>query len=208
MPPRLRQLALTAHVSLSVGWLGAVLAYLALAIAGLVGAEPPRVRAAYVAMELIGWSVIVPLSLGALLTGLVQSLGTEWGLFRHYWVAAKFVLTVLATTILLLHMKNVSWMARLAESTPLGAGDHLQFRKHLLVHAAGGLVVLLTATVLSLHKPWGRTRYAQRMLEEQRRGEPGATRAGSRSSVLLLGLALLLLVVVLLHLGGGGPALH
>ena len=41
-------------------------------------------RGAYLAMDLIGWFVIVPLSLASLLTGLVQALGTTWGLFRHY----------------------------------------------------------------------------------------------------------------------------
>lgn len=55
------------------------------------------VRAAYLAMDLTGRFVIVPLSLGSLLTGRVQSLGTTWGLFRHYWVLMKFQITILAT---------------------------------------------------------------------------------------------------------------
>ena len=81
MRPRLRKFTLTAHVTFSVGWLGAVVAYLALAIAGLTRQDAQVVRAAFLSMELIGWFVIVPLSLAALFTGLVQSLGTEWGLF-------------------------------------------------------------------------------------------------------------------------------
>src|SRR5438876_8144523 len=97
MTPRLRKFALTAHVTSSVGWLGAVVAYLALAIAGLTSQDAQRVRAACLAMELIGWFVIVPCSLAALLTGVVQSLGTEWGLFRHYWILVKFLLTIGAT---------------------------------------------------------------------------------------------------------------
>ena len=63
MTPRLRKFGLTAHVMFSVGWLGAVAAYLALAIAGLTSQDAQMVRAAYLAMKLIGWSVIVPLSL-------------------------------------------------------------------------------------------------------------------------------------------------
>ncbi|HYN23361.1 MAG TPA: hypothetical protein VE078_20565, partial [Thermoanaerobaculia bacterium] len=64
----------------------------------------PRVRAAYLAMELTAWFVIVPLILASLLTGLVQSLGTTWGLFRHYWVLAKLVLTVFVTIVLMLQL--------------------------------------------------------------------------------------------------------
>jgi uncharacterized membrane protein len=72
-------------------------------------------------MNLIGWLVIVPFSLAALLSGLVQSLTTQWGLFRHWWIVVKLVLTVVAVIVLLRHMEAVSRMARIAaEATPLG----------------------------------------------------------------------------------------
>lgn len=80
MPPHLRKLALTAHVTASVGWLGAVGAFLALAIAGLTSPDAHMVRAAYLGMDLTGWFVIVPLSFASLLTGLVQALVTPMGL--------------------------------------------------------------------------------------------------------------------------------
>lgn len=114
MTPGLRKFSLTAHITFSVGWLGAVAGFLALAVAGLNSQDAQMVRAAYLAMELIGWFVIVPLSLASLLTGLVQSLGTEWGLFRHYWVLAKLLITVLATIVLLLHMQPICHIAGVA----------------------------------------------------------------------------------------------
>ena len=58
--PGLRKFALTAHVTSSVGWLGAVAAFLALAVVGLIGRDAQTVRASYLSMELIGWYVIVP----------------------------------------------------------------------------------------------------------------------------------------------------
>ena len=84
MTPRLRKFALLAHVTFSVGWLGSVAGYLALAMTGLTSRDDSPARCAYLSMELIGWTVIVPFSLAALLSGLVQSLGTDWGLLRHY----------------------------------------------------------------------------------------------------------------------------
>nr|BFE80578.1 hypothetical protein GCM10020093_031790 [Planobispora longispora] len=48
MPPRLRKLALTAHVTSSVGWLGAVAAFLVLALAGLSGQDVQTMRTASV----------------------------------------------------------------------------------------------------------------------------------------------------------------
>lgn len=162
MTSSIRKFVFTAHVTFSVGWLGAVVAYLGVAIAGLTSHDAQMVRAAYLVTALIGWFVIVPLSFATLLTGLVQSLGTEWGLFRHYWIVSKFVLTAGATIILLVHMQAVSHMAHIAVETSLSGGDHRAMRTQLVVHAAGGLLVLLTTTVLSIYKPWGRTPYGRR----------------------------------------------
>jgi hypothetical protein len=162
MTPRLRKFALTAHVVFSVGWLGAVVAYLALAIAGLTGGDAQTARAAYLSMESIGWFVIVPSCVAALMTGLVQSLGTEWGLFRHYWILAKLLLTVVATVVLLLHMPAVSRMSDVAAGATWSPADLVAPRIQLVVHAAGGLLVLLTATALSIYKPWGRTGFGLR----------------------------------------------
>ncbi len=158
MTSRLRKFVLTAHVAFSVGWLGAVAAYLALAIAGLTSQDAHMVRAVYLAMELTGWFVIVPLSLASLLTGLFQSLGTEWGLFRHYWILVKFLLTIGAITILLLHMPAVSLMSGLVAETTLSSAE-LGVRISPVVHAVGGLLVLLVATTLSVYKPRGMTAY-------------------------------------------------
>src|SRR5437660_10662906 len=101
MTPALRKLNLTAHVTCSVGWFGAGAGFLVLSIAGLNSQDAPRVRAAYLAMELIAWCVIVPLSFASPLTGIVQSLGTSWGLFRHYWILMKLLMTIPCTGLLL-----------------------------------------------------------------------------------------------------------
>lgn len=77
MTAGIRKVALTFHVTSSVGWLGAVIGFLALAVAGLTSASEDTVRASYVAMNLVGWTVIVPLALASTLSGLVMSLGTE-----------------------------------------------------------------------------------------------------------------------------------
>lgn len=158
MSPRTRKLALTSHVIFSVGWLGAVAAYLPLAIAGLRSEDAEVVRAAYLAMEQIGWFVIVPLCLAALVSGLVQSLGTEWGLFRHYWVLVKFGITVISTIILLLHMPAVSRTAAMAREMELPIAALGLLQRQLFIHAALGLLVLIAITAISVFKPWVRTR--------------------------------------------------
>src|SRR6266700_1571983 len=97
----LRKFALTLHVVASVGWIGAVAVFLALAVVGLVSPDIAHVRASYVAMDLTYESVIIPLGLASLVTGVISSLGTEWGLFRYYWVLVKLLLTVPAIMLML-----------------------------------------------------------------------------------------------------------
>ncbi len=175
MPPRLRKAVLTAHVTTSVGWLGAVAAYLALDLVTVAGQDVTSVRGAYIAMDLIVRYAIIPLALSAVLIGRINALGTPWGLVRHYWVLAKLVLTVLATLILLQEASAVGRLAALAvaEADPRDLPS-------TLVHSAGGLLVLLTTAVLS---PRGLTRYGWRKQQERRTGSPHQAPARpSRSS--------------------------
>jgi hypothetical protein len=166
LPPGLRKFTLTIHLSCSVGWVGAVVAYLALGISAVTSHDAETVRAAWIAMELTGWFVIVPLAVAALLTGLVMALGTPWGLFRYYWVLITLMLTILATVVLLLHMPTVSSLADMAR-----AADAADLRRlgGDLFHPGLGLVVLLAIMVLNVYKPRGLTRYGWRKQQEQRR---------------------------------------
>ena len=166
MPPRLRKFALTAHVTTTVGWLGAVVVFLALAVVGLASQDARTVRGAYLVMEPAAWFVLVPLAFASLLTGLVQSLGTPWGLFRHYWVLFKLLLTVLATIVLLIYMETFSRMAGVAADPSADLG--LVRNASPVLHAALALLVLLVTTTLAIYKPRGMTPYGWRKQREQR----------------------------------------
>src|SRR5918994_2785669 len=177
MAPRLRKFALAAHITLAVGWIGAVAGYIALDVAVATSQDAQTVRAAYLAMELIVWYVIVPLALASLLTGLVMSLGTNWGLFRHYWVLISLLLTIIATVVLLVETQTIGYFANVA-ADPRTSDDDLRALGNTLVHSVGGTVVLLVILVLNVYKPRGMTRYGWRKQQEDQRrkehvGEPG-----------------------------------
>lgn len=169
MSPRVRKLALTAHLTLSVGWIGAVVVYLALGVTAVAGRDGHTIRSAWIAMEASGWFVIVPFALGSLLTGVVMALGTRWGLFRHYWVLFSFALTVFAVIVLLLHMPTVSMLADVARNADL---DVLRTLGGDLGHPAIGLVVLIAVQVMNIYKPSGLTRYGRRARDKTRQGDP------------------------------------
>lgn len=159
MSASVRRAALALHILSSVGWIGAAAGYLVLGVVAAISEEPLTIRAAWIAMELIGWRAVVPLGCLALLTGLVMSLGTPWGLLRHYWVLFALVLTVLALTVLILHMPTVTAGADLARTVDDRAvaamgGD--------VLHPALGLVVLVVVAVLNVYKPRGVTGFGRR----------------------------------------------
>jgi hypothetical protein len=210
MTSGLRKFALITHVTSSVGWLGAVGAFLALAIAGVSSQDAQIVRAAYLAMHLTTWFVIVPLSLAALLTGIVQSLGTTWGLFRHYWIVTKLLLTVLATLILLVHTQPIDRVAAVAAQTTLATGDLHQLRIQLVGDACAALFVLLVTTMLSVYKPWGMTSYGLRKQDEMTAAwRPNPTRQpGHQGRYVLFGIIAVVVLVLLLHLAGFGLHAH
>lgn len=155
MSPRARKLVLTAHVTTSVGWLGALAVFLVHALVGLMSQEEQVVRATSIAMGLTAWVVIMPLCIATLVTGLTQALASAWGVARHYWVFFKLVITVIATAVLLLKLGPISVLADAASTAAFSSGDLLGLRRSLALHAAGGVLILLGAAALGVYKPAG-----------------------------------------------------
>ena len=166
MTVRLRKVMLTAHVAASVGWLGAVTVFLGLAIVGLTHDNPLTVRGAYAVMEPTAWLVLVPLAVASLVTGVVQSLGSAWGLFRHYWVLFKLLINVVATVILLMYTETLRYLASVADDA---RADLSAVRNPSpALHAALAALLLVLATVLAVFKPRGMTPYGQRKRRAER----------------------------------------
>lgn len=159
MKPNLRKFALTAHVTFSVGWLGAVASFLALAVISLTSQDDQTVRATYLVMEPAAWFVLVPFAFASLLTGLIVSVGTPWGLVRHYWVLFKLLINVFATIVLLMYMETFSYLAGIAAASD---DPGVVRSSSPMLHSVLALLVLLVATVLAVYKPRGMTPYGRR----------------------------------------------
>jgi hypothetical protein len=152
--------AVTTHVTVSVGWVGAVITFIAIAVVGLTADDEVSVRGAYLVMDAAARYVLVPLALLSLVTGVVQSLGTTWGLLRHHWVVVKLLITVVATGVLLLYLRTFAVMAGVA-ADPAAGLDEVR-NPSPLVHAVPALVLRVVATVLGVVKPRGLTRIGRR----------------------------------------------
>lgn len=153
-----RKLLVAIHIIFSVGWLGAVLAFLVLAIGGLNNTEEHSVGAMYISMELIAWWAILPCCITSFGSGIILAFTTDWGLLKHYWIVVKLVITVGATLLLLIHMEPIIYMADVASHKAIDLGEHDGVRVQLIADAGAALAVLIFATIISVYKPWGRIR--------------------------------------------------
>ncbi|MFF7457523.1 DUF2269 domain-containing protein [Kitasatospora sp. NPDC008115] len=172
LPRRARRVWLVVHVASSVGWLGLTAGVLALGIAGRFSDDPDTVRAAYLAQRIFADWLLIPVSLLSLLSGLLLSLGTTWGLLRHYWVATKFWLTLAATLASILALRafihDAAGQVAAGTVPPDGRAPHV-----LVIAPSVALLVYLTATVLSVVKPWGMTGRGRRLAAEARAARTG-----------------------------------
>ena len=213
MTPALRKLTITAHVTFSVGWLGAVAAFLVLSIAGLTSHDAEVVRGAYLSMDLISRFIVIPMCLAALATGLLQALGTPWGLFRYYWILVKFGLAIFATIALLVHQFVV--VAEAAKRVSGAAAETLfsvdlgSLKTELVRAPSLAILLLLGVTTLGVYKPWGLTRYGRRKQQGRRKVQQqpdNETPLGVKIFFAVIGV--LVLVFVVLHLTGHGFESH
>jgi hypothetical protein len=207
--PALRRFTFTTHVTSSVGWVGAVFVFLALAAIGLTSQDERTVRGAYLVMAPAAWFVLVPLAHTALFSGIALSLGTPWGLFRHYWVVFKLGITLFSTVILMIYMGTFQQMAGVAADPVVELA--LVRNPSPVVHAVLALALLLTATWLAVYKPFGMTPYGHRRNFQRQPASstavlqttmPAATARPTGIVIVALLVLAVMLVVVLLHLTG------
>ncbi|MGI8331352.1 hypothetical protein ACRYCC_15430 [Actinomadura scrupuli] len=155
---RTRKVWLTLHVGVSVGWLGLSLAMAALAIAGAVIGDHPVRHGAYELMHVFDLTIVIPSVVLTLVSGLVLSLGTPWGLIRHRWVLLKLVISLI---IPITATVQKTWIEQLQERTRDPAGETGGVGLALTVTTICYMLLLWTAVVLSIYKPGGRTRWGR-----------------------------------------------
>ncbi len=159
LPARVRTFVRAAHVTAAAGWLGLVVAMVVLAVSAATTGEATLVAAAYGFMARIGGAIIPGFAIATLLTGVVLSVATPWGLIRHYWVVVKIVLTIVVI------VTGVRVTGRWLDQALAGGGPA---GWALVAGSAVHLLMLAAATVISVDKPWGKTRRGRQMAAQAR----------------------------------------
>ncbi|WP_158884597.1 hypothetical protein [Amycolatopsis anabasis] len=158
LSPRTRKFFVLLHVLTSMTWLGLTIGNVTMAIAAATADRPETQHAIFRALGVIGDYLMIPVSLLAFATGVVLSLCTRWGLFRHKWVVVKFVLTSIAILLTPFSLvPGIHDLVTAVDATPAGQFAPVDL-VGLFSAGAVSLTMYTTCTVLSVYKPWGRTR--------------------------------------------------
>ena len=159
-----RRTVLALHVLCGVGWMGLDLGLLVLVLTGLTADDGATVAAAYTAARLVIPVVVPVLAVGMLGTGVLLGLGTKWQLTRWTWVLTKLVIGLVLTTLVFVALlpgalsihSDLAGTATEVRDAVGRAGQDLLYPPIVSFTALG------FALVLSIWKPWGRTRWARR----------------------------------------------
>lgn len=152
LTPRLatrpRAIVRAVHVLVSIGWFGLVVVMLVLSAAAMTTDGGTSPRFPYRLMDQIASPMIPIVAVATLVTGVALSVATPWGLLRHWWIVVKLVITlaVIVTGAAL----TGHWIQQ------AGAAPTTPARWLLVGGAIVHLLMLASAMIISVDKPWGR----------------------------------------------------
>lgn len=111
-------------------------------------------------LEAVDMKILVPGAIVCLLTGLLYSLLTPWGFFKHRWVVIKWILTILMIALGTFFMgplikENVIIGHNLMTATAQAASD--TYWQNVAASAKWGalqICLLAFTIIISVLKPW------------------------------------------------------
>ncbi|PYI53865.1 hypothetical protein [Paenibacillus flagellatus] len=151
---------LTLHIVFSGILLGCMVVFLILNITAAATSDPRVFQACYTVMLVLARSSVRASTIGAVVTGVLLSVLTHWGLVRYYWIIAKELLTLLSIGVGLVGIYVWSLRAfELSETAGMNAlhdPGFLANRLYLFTGVALQIVSLVALLALSVFKPWGK----------------------------------------------------
>ncbi len=149
------------HLVFAAVWVSSGLSLILLGTC-LAPADGGELRGMLLAAKFIDDFMIIPGALGCLGTGLVYSIWTGWGFFRHRWITVKWSITVggilFGTFFLGAWLNSLPPIAAQLGMDALNDPVFLRNRSRNLTWGSVQVASLVFALVVSALKPWSRTK--------------------------------------------------
>ena len=109
-------------------------------------------------MDFVDIYIIIPGAIGVLLTGIVYSVWTNWGWFKHNWITVKWIVCIYGVAFGTYPLGPwMSGLAHISKDKGLAAFSDPTFvhnQKMLLVFGTFQAATLVVAVFLTALKPW------------------------------------------------------
>ncbi len=152
---------LSLHVVLSGIWIGATLVAFVLNLRAGSAVDIEHLNGYLVSANVASDMIIVG-SLGTLISGLIMSWLTAWGLFKYWAVVFQFAAAILVIVIAKVRLDPAGDVLRsLLETGGFAASKTEGFQialRTVLICAGANTAMLVIASFVAYIRPWGKTR--------------------------------------------------
>jgi hypothetical protein len=165
LTPAWRKAVLVLHVVAGIGWMGVDIALLVLLITARTTDDAALVVSGFNAIGMIVPIAVPPLSLSILVTGIILGLGTRWGLVRYWWVLVKLLLSLIMTVLVFVSLvptvRGIAVLSTTTISADAVRASLGTLPTMLMFPPVVSFLMLGTAAILSIFKPWRRTPWSR-----------------------------------------------
>ncbi|WHZ05677.1 hypothetical protein QNH48_14040 [Neobacillus sp. YX16] len=146
---------LSAHILFSAIWLGVTVTFLILSISVLMTNDSQVIKAYYTSMLQMEQTAGRASLIGTVITGLILSLFTKWGLFKFYWIITKEILTFICMVLgfICIYYWTINGIHLSEQSiSDQFIANHYQLMVWIIIQ----VILLAILFIISVFKPWGK----------------------------------------------------
>ncbi|MFC5653764.1 hypothetical protein ACFPYJ_32560 [Paenibacillus solisilvae] len=161
MPQHQKNWWLIFHLLFTAMWIGGGFTQIVLILIVYFTTSGEFLYSAHSFMHIFDLALIIPGALGVVITGIVLSIRTHWGLTKYYWIISKEVISfvlILSGGVLNIWVQEAIQITLLERLNALHNPSYIHDRLMLLVFGASQLILLLAVILISVKKPWGKVK--------------------------------------------------
>ncbi|PFH92690.1 hypothetical protein [Bacillus sp. AFS088145] len=155
-----KNILVSVHVLAVCAWFGGTLSLIILGLYLKNAQNSEQLIYTLSSMHIIDENLLKYPALATLVTGILLSVWTQWGLVKHYWVVIKLVLTVLIILIGIFLINDwFAYLVKTAEGLGVSALNQNKFEStwlSIIITGIFNLSCLAFMTFITYFKPFGK----------------------------------------------------
>ncbi|WP_188454772.1 hypothetical protein [Virgibacillus oceani] len=150
----------TVHILFAAIMFGNMITFLILSITAATANDSQLMESCYQIMHVLSKTSVKAATFGTIVTGILLSVLTKWGLFKFYWIIAKEALTIIPFVLNMWAMYYWSLDAINMIQVTSKQADSSMLQTELWTGIIMQLISLILMFILSVFKPWGKRQTA------------------------------------------------